>query len=69
MQKALYGILKSVLLFHQKLVGVVTLRVFGLNWILTYPYVVNKIVNDIQMAIICHVDDLKISQKNSNTVT
>ena len=67
MQKALYGMLKSVLLFYKKLVGDLEGAGFKLN---PYnPCVANKIVNGTQMTVIWHVDDLKISHKILESVT
>jgi hypothetical protein len=67
MQKALYGMLKSALLFYKKLVGDLEGAGFKLN---PYdPCVANKIVNGTQMTVIWHVDDLKISHKNPEAVT
>ena len=67
MQKALYGMLKSALLFYKKLVGDLEGAGFKLN---PYdPCVANKIVNSTQMTVIWHVDDLKISHKNPEAVT
>ncbi len=63
--KALYGLLKSPLLFYKKLSSDLKEYRFTIN-----PYdlcVANKIMNRSQMT--RHVDDLKISHANSNKVT
>ena len=66
-QKALYGKLKSALLFYKKLRGDLESMGFEIN---PYnPCVANKIVNDHQMTIIWHVDCLKISQKDGCKIT
>jgi hypothetical protein len=67
MQKALYGLLGSALLFHRKLVANLESDGFVLN-----PYdscVANKAVNGKQMNIYWHVDDLEVSNCNPNQVT
>ncbi len=59
LQKALYGMMKSELLFYKKLVGELQNMGFEIN-----PYdlcIANKMVNGSQMAIRWHVDDLMIS--------
>ena len=67
LQKALYGCLKSALLFYRKLVGEIVEKGFELN---PYdPCVANKIVNGKQMTITWHVDDLKISHVDATKVT
>ena len=67
MQKALYGLLRSALLFYRKLVADLKSDGFVLN-----PYdlcVANKAVNGKQMTVCWHVDDLKVSHCNPNQVT
>jgi hypothetical protein len=67
MQKALYGLLRSALLFHKKLVANLESDGFLLN-----PYnscVANKVVNRKQMTVCWHVDNLKVSHCNPNQVT
>jgi len=67
MQKALYGILRSALLFYKKLVADLESDGFVLN-----PYdscVVNKVVNGKQMTVCWHVNDLKVSHCNPAQVT
>ena len=61
--KALYGLLKSALLFYKKLRRELEEMGFEVN---SYdPCVANKIVNGTQMIVCWHVDDLKISHKDS----
>ena len=67
MQKALYGLLRSALLFYNKLVADLESNGFVLN-----PYdscVANKIVNGKQMTVCWHVDDLKVSHCDPTQVT
>ena len=65
--KALYGLLKSALLFYKKLQGELEKMGFEVN---PYdPCVANKIINGSQMAVTWHVDDFKISHKESDKVT
>ena len=60
--KALYGMLKSALLFYKKLRDDFENNGFQAN---TYvPCVANKDINGSQMKIIWHVDDLKVSHKD-----
>ena len=67
LQKALYGCLKSALLFYRKLVGEMAEKGFILN---PYdPCVANCDVNGSQMTITWHVDDLKISHIDAKEVT
>ena len=59
LKKALYGCVKSALLFWEDLSGKLIKRGYILN-----PYdrcVANKVINGSQMTIIWHVDDLKMS--------
>lgn len=59
MLKALYGMLRSALLFYLKLVKDLKAYGFTLN-----PYdacVANKVINGHQMTVAWHVDDLKVS--------
>lgn len=59
LQKALYGCLKSALLFYRKLVSDMKSIGFELN---PYdPCVANRVANGKQLTICWHVDDLKIS--------
>ena len=67
LQKALYGMLKSALLFYKKLAVDLVSHGFKIN---PYdPCVVTKDIQGKQMTICWHVDDLKISHENSNEVT
>ena len=67
LQKALYGCLRSALLFYLKLVADLEGRGFRLN---SYdPCVANKMVNGSQMTMTFHVDDIKISHKDPKQVT
>ncbi len=67
MQKALYGLLRSALLFYRKLVANQESDGFVLN---PYDlYVANKVVNGKQMTVCWHVDNLKVSHCNPNQVT
>ena len=59
MSKALYGLLKSALDFYLKLRG--DLESIGFKVNPYNPCVVNKTVQGSQMAVIWHVDDLKVS--------
>ena len=66
-QKALYGLLRSALLFYQKLVGDLEKNGFVLN---PYdPCVANKTINGNQMTVCWHVDDLKVSHVDPGEVT
>ena len=59
MQKTIYGLLRSALLFYKKLVANLESIGFKLN---PYdPCVANKEVNGTQMMVCWHVDDLKVS--------
>ena len=61
LEKALYGCLRSALLFYKKMWKELGTFLFFVN-----PYdacVANKWVNDIQMIVVWHVDDLKTSHK------
>ena len=67
LQKALYGCLKSALLFYKKLVSEITGLGFELN---PYdPCVANCMINGKQMTLTWHVDDLKISHVDKMEVT
>jgi len=62
LQKALYGCLRSALLFYLKLVADLEGEGFRLN---PYnPCVANKMVDGAQMTLTFHVDDIKISHVN-----
>ena len=61
-KKALYGMLKSALLFYKKLRKDLESAGFEINQY--YPYVANKMINGNQMTIVWHVDDLNISHQD-----
>jgi len=67
MQKAMYGLLRSALLFYRKLVAELENVGFKLN---PYdPCVANKTINGKQMTVCWHVDDLKVSHVDPLEVT
>jgi hypothetical protein len=67
LEKALYGMMKSALLFYRKLVADLRSIGFVLN---TYdPCVANKIIDGHQITVCWHVDDLLIGHKNCDVVT
>jgi hypothetical protein len=67
MQKAIYGLLRSALLFYRKLVADLESSGFVIN---PYdPCVANKVINGKQMTVFWHVDDLKVSQLEPDEVT
>ena len=66
-QKALYGLLRSALLFYKKLVGDLEGNWFMLNSY--HPCVANKMINGAQMTVCWHVDDLKVSHVDPLEVT
>ena len=67
MQKAIYGLLRSALLFYTKLVSDLESNGFKLN---PYdPCVANKMIDGTQMTVCWHVDDLKVSHVNPIEVT
>jgi hypothetical protein len=67
MQKAMYGLLRSALLFYRKLVEDLESNGFKLN---PYdPCVANKTVNGKQMTVSWHMDDLKVSHIDPNEIT
>lgn len=67
LQKALYGLLKSVLLFYKKLSADLVKNVFIIN---RYdPCIANKQVNGAQHTVLWHVDNLKISHVETEAVT
>jgi hypothetical protein len=66
LQKALYGMMKSALLFYRKLVSELQEMGFEIN---PYdPCVANKVVNGTQMTIRWHVDDLMISHLSQDKI-
>ena len=67
LQKALYGMMKSALLFYRKLISEMKGMGFEVN---PYdPCVVNKMVNGSQMTVRWHVDDLMISHTSSEAIS
>jgi hypothetical protein len=66
LQKALYGIMKSALLFYQKLVLELKSMGFVVN---PYdPCIANKIVDGHQLTLRWHVDDLMISHVDMSAI-
>jgi hypothetical protein len=67
LQKALYGCLRSALLFYEKLVGDLKSQGFELN---PYdPCVANKVIDGHQFTLAWHVDDIKMSHKDPKEVS
>ena len=67
LSKALYGMLRTALLFYKRLRSDLENMGFEVN---PYdPCVANKMVNGHQMTIYWHVDDLKVSHKDEGAVT
>jgi hypothetical protein len=64
LQKALYGCLRSALLFYEELVG--DLKSQGFNSNMYDPCVANKVIKGEQFTLVWHVDDIKMSHKDSN---
>jgi hypothetical protein len=67
LSKALYGLLQSALLFYKKFVG--DLKAYGFEVNPYDPCVANKMVNGSQMTVTWHVDDGKVSHKDSAEVS
>ena len=66
LQKVLYGMMKSTLLFYRKLVSELSEMGFEIN---PYnPCVANKTINGTQMTIRWHVDDLMISHLSQDKI-
>ena len=66
LQKALYGMLKSALLFYRKLVSDLHAMGFELN---PYdPCVANKLVDGQQLTVSWHVDDLTLSHATESAI-
>ena len=66
LHKALYGMLKSALLFYKKLMKDLKSVGFTIN---PYgPCVANKMVGGKQITVVCHLDDLKVSHADSRVV-
>ena len=66
MKKAMYGLLRSALLFYLRLVG--DLKEFGFELNPYDPCVANKMVDGKQMTVVWHVDDLKISHASRGKI-
>jgi len=66
LQKALYGMMKSALLFYRKMVS--ELREMGFTINPYDPCVANKTVNGTQMTIRWHVDNLMISHMSQDEI-
>jgi hypothetical protein len=67
LQKAVYGLLRSALLFYQKLIGDLENNGFVLN---PYdPCVANKVINVKQMTVYWHVNNLNMSHEDPKKVT
>ena len=67
LEKAVYGMMKSALLFYRKLVADLLSLDFEIN---PYdPCVANKLINDKQMTICWHVDDLFIGHEDPTVVS
>jgi hypothetical protein len=66
LQKALYGMMKSALLFYTKLV--LELKKLGFEINPYDPCMVNKMVNGTQMMIRWHVDDLMMSHVSCDKI-
>ena len=65
--QALYGCLRSALLFYNQLVADLDSMGFELN---QYDIcVVNKTINGEQFTVVCQVDDFKVSHKDPKEVT
>ena len=67
LQIALYGCLKSVLLFYKKLVG--DLEAYGFRINPYDPCVANNMIGEKHLTVCCHVDAQKISCVDVNEVT
>ena len=67
LEKAVYGMMKSALLFYRKLVADLTSIGFTIN---PYdPCVANKIVHNKQMTVCWHVDDLFIGHEDPEVIS
>jgi hypothetical protein len=67
MLKAMYGLLRSALLFYLKLVR--DLVDFGFELNPYNPCVANKMGDGLQMTVVWHVDDLKVSHLSEAAIT
>ena len=66
LKRALYGLLKSALLFYRKLCGDLKRMGFELN---PYdPCVANKVVNGSQLTVCWHVDDLLMTHAEEKVI-
>jgi hypothetical protein len=66
LQKALYGMMKSTLLFYRKLVSELKKMGFEIN---PYdPSIANKMINGTQMTVKWHVDDLMMSHVSCDKI-
>merc|ERR1711933_326410 len=65
--KALYGLLRSALLFYKHLVA--ALEKYGFKVNPHDPCVANADINGHQMTVTWHVDDLKVSHKDPQEIT
>ncbi len=66
LQKTLYGMMKSALLFYRKLVAKLCKMGFKIN---PYnPCIANKMVNGTKMTVRWHVDDLMISYTSQDNI-
>ncbi len=67
LQKALYGMMKSALLFYRKLISELKGMGFEVN---PYdPCIANKMINSSQMTVRWHVDDLMISHSSNEAIS
>ena len=67
LKKALYGCIKSAVLFYRKLAAGLTKMGFKINFY--DPCVANKVVSGKQLTVCWHVDDLKVSHVNKHVIT
>ena len=66
-QKALYGLLQSVIMFYRKLVK--DLEAYGLQIRPYGPCMVNRMINNKQMILVWNVENLNVSHVNSFEIT
>ena len=64
---ALYGIMKTTLLFYLKFVK--NLKSIGFELNPYDPCLANKIVDGAQLTVVWHIDDLKVSRVDAGVVT
>ena len=64
---ALYGIMKAALLFYLKFVK--NLKSIGFELNPYDPCVANKIVDGVQLTVVWHLDELKVSHMDAGVVT